>query len=110
MKQYLIDGLSSHDYEKLKKYCNETFGLPSLGSIYWVEIDPVILDEQQKAHVECQPHYFAFELESQHLSCELLVRIKKSIKCDCMHYADQKQREWIMNMVDRILDALDITI
>lgn len=110
MKQYLIDGLSPYDYEKLKRYCDETFGPPSLGSIYWVAIAPEILNEEQRAHVDCQPHYFVLELEQQHLSCELLVRIKNSIKCDCMGYADKKQREWFMDRVDGILDGLDITV
>lgn len=110
MKQYLIDGLRPEDYEKLKRYCDETFGKPSLGSIYWVEIEPSLLNEQQKAHLKCQPHYFTLELEQQHLSCELLVRIKKNIKCDCMGYADKRQREWLMDSVDGILDTLGITI
>jgi len=110
MKQYLIDGLRPYDYEKLNRYCDETFGPPSLGSIYWVEVEPELLNEEQKTHKECQPHYFALELEEQHLSCELLVRIKKHIKCDCMGYADKKQREWIMDKVDDILKSLDITI
>lgn len=110
MKQYLIDGLSPYDYERLKKYCDETFGIASLGSIYWVEIDPILLNPMQKSHTECQPYYFALELDEQNLSCELLVRIKKSIKCDCMAYADKRQREWLMDKVDAILDTLDITI
>ncbi|MBF0468459.1 MAG: hypothetical protein HQK61_06185 [Desulfamplus sp.] len=110
MKQYLIDGLRPEDYEKLKRYCDETFGQPSLGSIYWVEMEPELLNSMQKDHMECQPHYFAFELEEQRLSCELLVRIKKNIKCDCMCYADKKQREWLMDKVDAMLDGLDISI
>ncbi|MBF0235615.1 MAG: hypothetical protein HQK62_12660 [Desulfamplus sp.] len=110
MKQYLIDGLRLEDYEKLKRYCDETFGQPSLGSIYWVEMEPSLMNSMQKDHMECQPHYFAFELEEQQLSCELLVRIKKNIKCDCMSYADKKQREWLMDKVDAILDDLEISI
>lgn len=110
MKQYLIDGLSPYDYEKLKKYCDETFGIASLGSIYWVEIDQSLLNSMQKDHQECQPHYFALELEEHHLSCEFLVRIKSNIKCDCMGYADKTQRAWLMDKVDGILDSLDITI
>ncbi len=110
MKQYVIDGLRLEDYEKIKKYCDENLGSPSLDSIYWVEMDRNILNEVQLAHVSCQPHYFAIDLEEQHLSCEFLVRIKKNIKCDCMAYADRKQREWIMDKVDAMLEELNITV
>ena len=110
MKQYVIDGLRLEDFDKLKTYCDERFGSPSLGSIYWVEVPETILNETQMAHRECAPHYFTIELEEPRLSCEFLVRIKKNIKCDCMAYADRKQREWVMDTVDAILDTLNITI
>ncbi len=110
MKQYLIDGLSSKDYEKIKSYCNETFGSPSLGAIYWVELDENILSPLQEAHKDCRPHVFALELNEKFLSCELLVRIKTNIKCDCMGYADSIQREWLIQKVDAMLDELHITI
>lgn len=110
MKQYVIDGLRLEDVEKLKCYCNERFGNASLGAIYWVEIPESILNEIQMAHRDCAPHFFTIELDGDRLSCEFLVRIKKSVKCDCMAYADQKQREWIMDEMDAILDGLDICI
>ncbi|MBF0377547.1 MAG: hypothetical protein HQK72_08675 [Desulfamplus sp.] len=110
MKQYVIDGLSPYDYERLKKYCDENFGEPSLGAVYWVEIDESILNSMQKEHIDCKPYYFALELYEQRLSSEFLVRIKKHIKCDCMGYADKKQREWLMDKIDGILATLDITI
>ncbi|MBF0228815.1 MAG: hypothetical protein HQK63_04375 [Desulfamplus sp.] len=110
MKQYVIDGLSPYDYERLKKYCDENFGEPSLGSIYWVEIDKTILNPMQKDHTDCQPYYFALELDEQRLSSEFLIRIKKHIKCDCMGYADKQQMLWLIEKVDEILATLDITI
>lgn len=36
-------------------------------------------------------------LEESYLSCELLVRIKNNIKCDCMGYATKEQRDWLVN-------------
>lgn len=110
MKQYLIDGFRLEDYEKIKSYCDENFGSPSLGTIYWVELDKDILSPLQASHEDCRPHVFALELDEKFLSCELLVRIKKNIKCDCMAYADAQQREWLISKIDAILDVLDITI
>ncbi len=110
MKQYLIDGLRFQDYEKLKTYCEEHFGPSSLGSIYWVELDKNLLNPLQKEHHNCYPHVFALELDEQSLSCELLVRITKNIKCDCMSYANPEQREWLITKIDAILDELGISI
>lgn len=109
MKQYRIDGLSPQDREKLADYLTERLGPPMLETIYWMELDPEVLTPLQKSHEECRPHCFTLELGSAFLSCEFLVRIKNSIKCDCMAYADARQREWLITTVDHMLDTLDIT-
>ena len=110
MKQYLIDGLRPEDHVKLKAYLDDHYGPASLGSVYWVEIDPDLLSPVQKEHGACAPHVFALELDERFLACELLVRIKKNIKCDCMGYATRRQREWIMDTMDGVLDSLSITV
>lgn len=110
MKQYLIDGLSPKDHERLKNYLDEYHGPCDLGTIYWVELDRELLTPLQKEHTLCGPHYFALELGRNFLSCELLVRIRRNIKCDCMGYATARQREWLICMIDSLLDKLDITI
>jgi len=108
MRQYLIDGLKSRDYKKIDTYLKTYFEPSPIGNIYWVELDRDILTDIQKAHTSCHPHVFALELEKNFLSCELLVRIKKSIKCDCMGYATEKQREWLIKKIDAILEKLDV--
>ncbi len=110
MKQYLIDGLSPQDHERLKAYLDEHHGPCDLGSIYWIEIEQAFLTPLQAAHTRCAPHFFALELGRDYLSCELLVRIRTSIKCDCMGYATPGQRDWLMGFADRVLDTLAITV
>lgn len=110
MKQYLIDGLRPADYQKLKTYLDKYLKASPLGGIYWLEVDKNLLTPIQKKHQECQPHFFALMLEETYLSCELLVRIKKNIKCDCMDYATRQQRDWLMDQADAILEKLDISI
>ncbi|MFH1153406.1 MAG: hypothetical protein V1793_06295 [Pseudomonadota bacterium] len=110
MKQYLIDGLRPGDHQKLKAYLDEHHGPAVLGNIYWFKIDPEILTPLQREHTGCSPHVFALELDERFLSCELLVRIRGRIKCDCMAYATRKQREWIMDTMDAMLEILGITI
>ncbi|SDU21782.1 hypothetical protein [Desulfobacula phenolica] len=110
MKQYLIDGLRLADYQKLKAYFDEYLISSPLGGIYWLELDKKLLTPIQKDHEGCHPHVFALELEETSLSCEFLVRIKKNIKCDCMDYATRKQRNWLIDQADAILEQLDICI
>lgn len=110
MKQYVIDGLRLQDYSKLKTYLDEHLESSPLGGIYWLEVDPSVLTDMQKEHKECHPHVFALMLEENYLSCELLVRIKTNIKCDCMGYATKAQRDWLIDQADAILESLDIRI
>ena len=110
MKQYLIDGLRLEDYQKLKAYFDEHLTSSPLGGIYWLELDKKLLTPIQKDHEGCHPHVFALELKETYLSCEFLVRIKKNIKCDCMDYATRKQRDWLIDQADAILELLDIRV
>lgn len=110
MKQYLIDGLRLSDYQKIKDYLDENLGSSPLGGIYWLELDDKILTPVQAEHNDCRPHVFALMLEETYLSCELLVRIKNNIKCDCMAYATKEQRDWLIDQADAILEKLEIQI
>ena len=110
MKQYVIDELRLGDYQKIKQYLNDKYASPSLGEIYWIPIDEALLSDIQAAHSECQPHYFAAFLQENSLSCELLMRTKNKIKCECITYAAEDQRNWLIRKIDNILDELDVQI
>ena len=108
MKQYVIDELRLDEHYKIRKYLNETYGPAELGDIYWVPLAAQLLTETQSEHADCQPFYFAIQLEEDRLSIEMLVRTKRRIRCDCIGYASLEQRIWIMDIVDAIFEKLDI--
>jgi hypothetical protein len=110
MKQYVIDQLRPNDHEKIKKYFDENFGPAGVGGIYWVPIDRDLLSGEQAQHTDCQPFYFAVDLEPDLMSVELLVRTRQRIRCSCIGYADERQRNWIIAFVDAALEQLDISI
>lgn len=110
MKQYVIDGLTLKDYTELKAYLDKHLDCALLGGIYWLELDPDVLTPVQASHTGCGPHIFALMLEESYLSCELLVRIKTNIKCDCMGYATKEQRDWLVEWTDALLERLSITV
>jgi len=110
MKQYVIDQLRPADYEAVKAYLDENFESSSLEGIYWIPLDQGILTEVQAEHTECQPFYFAVDLEQNFMANELLVRTKSKMRCSCMGYATEKQLYWIIQFVDAVFDKLGIKI
>ncbi len=107
MKQYVIDELRYEDHEKIKAYLDENYQLSRIEGIYWIPIDEELLSEVQTQHRECQPFYFALNLEQNYLACELLVRASEKIRCNCICYANEKQRNWLIALIDAILEKMD---
>ncbi len=108
MKQYVIDELRLQDHQKLKTYLDDTFSSSVIGGIYWIPLEGQILTDVQLAHSDCQPYYFALDLTEERLSCELLVRTQARMRCDCMGYATETQRNWLIRLIDCILAELEI--
>jgi len=108
MKQYRVDELRPKDYERIKGYLDKHFGSPQMEGVYWVPLDPDLFDQVQAAHVDCQPFYFAVVLEPTVISFELLIRTRKRIRCDCIHYANEGQRDYIIAFADSIFERLKI--
>jgi hypothetical protein len=110
MKQYVVDQLRYPDYEKLKAYLDQTYGKAQMEGIYWIPLEEHLLTPIQVEHRECQPFAAAVELQETRLSLELLVRTCSRIRCACIAYANDRQRDWLVGLVDRILEQLDISV
>jgi hypothetical protein len=110
MKQYVIDQLRPEDLESIKSYLDERFGAKAIAGIYWIPLDSPDLTEIQADHTACQPFYFAVELLPTRLSCELLVRSRNIIRCNCIQYATQKQRNRLIDLIDGMFEHLEIKI
>jgi hypothetical protein len=108
MRQYVVDQLRPGDYEALKEHLDAAFPGSGVDGLYWIPLDPSFLDPVQLAHTDCQPFYFALELERNRLSAELLIRTLGQVKCDCMRYADQRQIPGILAWVDALCGKLDV--
>jgi hypothetical protein len=108
MKQYTIDELRPDDYEKLKAYLDDNYSVPGMEHLYWLPLEEALGEEAQRSHDQCRPHYFALELLPDRLTCELLVRTNKRVRCDCIQYASPRQRDWLIDVVDTVFDQLQI--
>jgi hypothetical protein len=110
MKQYVIDELRFEDYEKIKTYFDDYFEASEIKGIYWIHLDPENLSEVQASHEACKPFYIAVDLETDKISCELLVRTGNRIRCDCIQYATESQRNWMIRMIDAVLEKLEVHV
>lgn len=108
MRQYVVDELTFRDYEKIKQGLNLRYGPAALDGVYWVPMPASMLTPIQKAHQSCQPFYMAIVLESTRIIAELLVRTQQRIRCDCMGYATETQRNWFFESIDELLRELEI--
>ena len=108
MKQYVVDELRPEDYEVLKKYLDEAFGPAEMDGIYWIPVADEILADIQRQHGQCRPHFLAVDLDQSRIACELLVRTKTRMRCDCIQYATEKQRNWLIELIDTIFDRLGV--
>jgi len=108
MKQYVIDELRRDDHQKLKDYLESRLHSSGMDGIYRIFLEDEILNDIQKTHSECHPFYLAVELTETAMHCELLVRAKNRLRCDCITYADRRQREWVIGLVDTIVETLGI--
>jgi hypothetical protein len=110
MKQYVIDELRPEDYQKLKAHLDSHYAVDGFGGLYWLPLDEKEYDGFQIHHEECGPYYFALELAPERLACELLVRTNKRVRCDCICYATERQRNWLIHTVDAICERIGIIV
>ena len=108
MKQYVIDELRPQDYETVKAYLDEHLGDSGVDGLYWLPLDEALLSGLQQAHQGCAPFFMALELGPDRLAGELLVRTRGRVRCDCIRYADERQRNWLIQTVDAMFAKLDI--
>lgn len=110
MKQYVVDELRVGDHSILKAYLDEKLGASDVSGLYKLPIDTEMLTDLQRAHTRCWPLYFAIDLEPDRMACEFLIRTDNTMRCDCMRYATQEQRNWLIQFTDTMLDQLEIAI
>ena len=110
MKRYVIDELRSEDHGEIKVYMEENYSASDVDGIYWIPLEQDILTKIQKEHTDCQPFYFAVDLDPNLIAFEMLIRTQKRMRCSCMGYATEKQRNWLIGLADSIFDQLGIKI
>ena len=110
MKQYVIDQLRQQDIEALADHLGRQLGPPALERVYWLPLDPEYYSALQASHEDCHPLFFALQLKPGAFVGEFLVRTHQRVRCDCMAYANEAQRNWLISMMDDLIQQLDIPV
>lgn len=110
MKQYVIDEFRLEDFRKVKDYLEDYCKPAGIDGVYWLEMPEELMTEVQAGHTNCQPYHFALELDEYALSCGFLVRATGNIRCHCIGYADVKQREWLLETIDSIMEKIGVIV
>jgi hypothetical protein len=108
MKQYVVDELKSQDIQVLGDYLDCHAEPAGVEGLYWLPIEEGLLAPGQQTHDACKPFAFALELLPDRLVCELLVRTRNRVRCNCIAFANRKQREWLIETIDAVLGKLGI--
>ena len=109
MKQYVIDQLREGDFLKLEHYFASNSEAGDLPGIYWVPMPESLYVDLQLEHKDCQPFYFAVNLDLQSVSFELLIRTRSRLRCGCIQYANPNQRRYILEYADGLFEELKLT-
>jgi len=108
MKQYMIDQLRENDFVQLEDYFNNNSEAAELPGIYWIPLPKSLLEKTQLDHPDCQPFYFAVNLELTSICFELLIRTRSRLRCGCTQYASKKQRDYILAYADGLFERLNL--
>jgi hypothetical protein len=103
MRQYVIDQLSREERANIESYLKRTLKAGPMGGVFWIEVGQDLLSGNQREHEECGPFFFAVELGEESVSFELLILSQSNLHCSCIAYATPRQREFVLQFVDKML-------
>ncbi|MFH2123071.1 MAG: hypothetical protein ABIJ50_06280 [Pseudomonadota bacterium] len=104
MRQYVIDDLSPMERDNIDSYLKRTLQQGPMIGIYWIILPMEILSELQREHVEkCGPYYCGVEVGKNAVCFEMLVRSNANLHCDCIAHASPAQRQFILDLADKML-------
>jgi hypothetical protein len=110
MKQYAVDQLRETDYDKIVEFLQKNADELEFGDLFWVNLPVELYSDTQRSHDRCRPFCFAVNLSPGRVDFELLIRSRQTLRCSCIGYADKRQRDYIMDYADRMLEELGIKI
>ncbi len=103
MRYFMVDELSFLEKDNLDNYLKRSLKAGGLEGVFFLEVPPDLLGEQQIGHEECGPFYFSVVLEEASVRFELLARSASNMHCSCIAQATPAQRQFILDFADKML-------
>ncbi len=110
MRQYVIDELSFLEHDNLDSYLKRTLKSGPMDGVFWLEVPREQLALAQLNHPDCGPFYFTVLLEKTEIRIEFLVRSSHNIRCSCIDWATQGQRQFVLDFIDTMIKEEYITV
>ena len=110
MRQYVIDELRKGEIEKIREFLTEHCEESDIKGLFWLKMPGDVLSPTQHEHKGCGPHCIAIEVGESWVKLEMLVRSRERIRCNCIQYATDQQRSFIMRFADNMLKQTGITV
>jgi len=104
MRQFVLDELSPMENDNIDSFLKRNLKQSPMIGVYWLLLPPELLTQTQKEHKDCGPYYTSVELDRHGLRFELLIRSTANLHCACIGYADDRQRQFILDFIDRMIE------
>ncbi len=111
MRQYVIDELRAGEIDRIRTYLAKHCQMSDLDDCYWLLLPEDTLSVVQKEHLaSCGPFAVGVLIERERLVIEFLVRSREKIRCNCIAFANAKQREFIFAFADELVKFNNIVV
>ena len=100
--------MSSSDIRKIREFLLEHARVSGIENLFWMEIPEDLLSPFQFQHTGCRPHVFAVEVGESWVKTELFSKSLTKMRCECQHYGTERQIQYALRWIDRMLDGLRI--
>lgn len=104
MRQFVIDDLSPMENDNIDSYLKRNLKPSPMIGVYWLPIPDELLTDIQKSHTECGPYYSSVEIDRHGVRFEMLIRSASNFHCPCIAYGDKKQRQYILDFIDGMIE------
>ena len=108
MRKFVIDDLSPMERDNIDSYLKRNLKMGPIIGLYWIVLPEDLLTDIQKKHTDCAPFYFGVEVEKDSVCFEFLVRSNAHLHCDCIAHSTPKQRQYVLDFLDSMLDEEQI--
>jgi hypothetical protein len=103
MRQIVIDELSPMERDNIDSYLKRNLQRGPMIGLYWIVLTPDLYADAQLGHEQHGPFYLAVDLDNTTVRFELLVRSNSNLHCSCIAHADPRQRQFVLDFVDRMV-------